>query len=140
MSLPAKWNPVAVTVTHVDVAATPIDPVFKNPVNRKARPTSTNYQAQVNFGLKIDEKRFRTLMGDRPITKARSRIVLRSCDLAPNTVLEIPKKGDKITALYVGTPAELAVDYLIEEVRPESPLNGVPLLWYVEFERDRERV
>lgn len=140
MGQPYQWNPVQVTVTHVDVSATPLDPVFKNPVNRKARPSSTTYAAQINFGLKVDERRFRTLMGDRPMTKARARIVLRTCDLVPNTLLPRPKKGDKITTLYVGTANEEAVDYLIEEVRPESPLNGIPLLIYCEFERDRERV
>lgn len=140
MGLPAKWNPVAVEVTHVDVAATPTDPVFKNPVNRKARPTTTTYQAQVNSGNKTFERRFRTLMGDRPATKAREHIVIRTCDLAPNTPLPRPSKGDRITKLYKGTPNEEVVDFLIEEVRPESPLNGIPLLVYCEFERDREKV
>lgn len=140
MGPPYGWNPVRVTVTHVDVSATPIDPVFKNPTNRKAHPSSTTYQAQVNFGLKTDEKRVRTLMGDRPVTKSRSRIVLRTQDLVPTTSLVKPKKGDRITKLYVGTPAEEDVDYLIEEVRGESALGGAPILIYCEFERDRERV
>ncbi len=140
MGLPAVWNPVGVTINRVSVVATPTDPVFKDPVNRKARPDVFQYQAQINFGLKMDERRWRTLMGDRPMTKLRSRIVLRSCDLAPNSMLPIPQKGDQIVALYVGTPAQITVDYLIEEVRPESPLQGIPLLWYCEFERDRERV
>lgn len=138
MDYPARWNLVTVTIARLDLPDTAVDPVFKVPTNRKARPQEIDYPAQVNFGLKRKEQRERTLMGDRPNTRAR--IVLRFVDLAPTTTLPRPRKGDKIVTLYKGTPAEETVDYLIEEVRPESPLGGAPLLLFVEFERDRERV
>ena len=125
-------------IKRLDLPDTQVDAVFKVPLNRMTRGTDVVYPAQVNMGGKIKDRRFRTLMGDRPETKAW--LVMRYADMAPNTSLAMPQKGDVITSLYVGTPAEQVVDYLVEEVRPESPLNGAPLLFYVEFNRDRERV
>lgn len=141
MDRPVRWNPVAVTIAKLDTPSSVVDPVFKAPTNRAVRSQEYIYPAQVNFGLKAKEKAVRTLMGDRANTKAR--LVMRFVDLAPTTNLPRPAKGDRITKLYVGTPAEEVVDYTIEEVRPESPLaseGGIPVLLFVEFERDRENV
>jgi len=114
-----------------------IDPVFKVPVNKKAREQVFTYRAQVNFGRKRQDRKERTDAGDR--TDTTGWLVMRTKDLAPNTTLEKPRKGDQIRKLYVGTEQEQEVDYLIEEVRHESPLRGRPLLLYVAFDENRER-
>jgi hypothetical protein len=114
-----------------------IDPVFRSPTVKKVRPTSYVYSAQVNLGSKDQDKKARTETGDRPRT--RGHLVFRTRDLAPNTTLPKPKKGWQVKTLFVGTDQEQAVDWLIEEVRIESPLRGRPLLVYCELEMDRDR-
>jgi hypothetical protein len=134
---PVNWNGNTVTIENVVRTGVSVDPVFKTPVNKKLRTTVHTYNAQINLGTKEQDRKMRTLSGDRPNTTGH--IVLRTCDLAPHTALPRPEKGWKITALYAGTPLEETVDWLIEEVRLESPLRGQPLLVYCEFEHNRDR-
>lgn len=134
---PRFWNPVAVVVRELDRDVSNIDPVFKTPINRKTRIQEHVYNAQVNLGRKAQDRKGRVETGDRPET--RGWLVMRTLDLVPNSDLPKPQKGWKIVKLYAGTDQELHVDYLIEEVRHESPLRGRPLLLYVEFELNRER-
>lgn len=134
---PFHWNPVTVQIAALDDVQV-FDPVFKTPINQKKRTTVRLYQAQVNFGRNQQDRRVRFEAGDRPDTTAH--LVMRTCDLAPNVAaLPKPKKGWKITGLYMGTHQEQVVDYLIEQIRHESPLRGAPLLIYVEFRENVER-
>ena len=134
---PFNWNPVGVRIVDLTRSGPTVDPVFKTPVNIKARPQAYDYKAQVNLGRKAQDRKFRTASGDRPQTNAH--LVFRTKDLAPYTALPIPQKGWKITALYAGELDEIVVDYLIEEIRYESPLRGRPLLIYVEFSENKDR-
>lgn len=129
--LPRNWNPVAVKIRAIDRNASHYDPVFKVPLNRKVRQPEYVYQAQVNLGSKRQEHKGREDTGDRPDTTGH--IVLRTCDLTPHSTLPKPEKGWMIVALYADTDQEIAVEYLIEEVRYESPLRGRPLLIYCPF-------
>ena len=135
---PINWNPCLVKIADLTRTGPTIDPVFRVAVNAKERNVVRTYSAQVNLGAKTQDAKRRTASGDRPATNAH--LVLRTLDLAPNTALPKPEKGWKIVALYVGTDQEMVVDYLIEEVRHESPLRSRPLLIYVEFNKDRDRV
>jgi len=128
---PRNWNPVSVTLRAIDDDATKWDPVFKVPLNRKARAPEYTYQAQVNFKMKEQDEKNRMDTGDR--TTTRGHLVMRTYDLAPNSSLPKPEKGWQVTGLYVGTDQEMVVDYLVEQVRHESPLRGRPLLIYIEF-------
>jgi hypothetical protein len=114
-----------------------VDEHFRTPRSQKRREVSYLYSAQINFGRKEQEAKLRTDAGDRAETDAH--IVLRTCDLAPYTSLPRPETGWKITVIYEGENEEQAVDYLIEEVRVESPLRGRPLLVYCRFEHNRDR-
>lgn len=134
---PRHWNPVKVTIRAIDVDATRYDPVFKVPGNRKVRGTEYTYDAQVNLGMKAQDKKERVATGDH--TDTTGHLVLRTYDLAPNSALPKPQKGWLIVGLYVDTPSEMAVDYLIEEVRHESPKAGEPLLIYVPFIENLEK-
>ena len=134
---PVNWNPVTVKIAELVRTGPTIDPVFRAPVNTKIRKVVHTYKAQVNLGNKQQDKKFRTASGDRPTTEGH--IVLRTVDLAPNTPLVKPQKGWQIIALYADTDQELEVDYLIEEVRYESPLRGRPLLIYATFQLNRDR-
>lgn len=134
---PVRWNPVTVEVKALSEQESKVDPVFRTARNRKVRTTAYIYNAQVNLGKKAQDRKDRQHLGDR--TETRGWILLRTCDLAPNSDLPKPQTGWKITKLFVGTDQEQKVDYLIEEVRHESQLRGRPLLLYCEFERDREK-
>ena len=132
---PVRWNPVRVEIKAINEQASKVDEVFGVPRNRKVRSTTRIYDAQVNLGKKAQDRKDRQSLGDR--TETRGWIVLRTADITDE--LPQPQKGWKITKLFVGHPSEQKVDYLIEEVRFESPLRGGPLLIYCEFERDREK-
>jgi len=134
---PRFWNGNAVRISTLVRTGPSIDPHFKTPRSQKRREVEHLYSAQINFGRKDQDAKFRTDSGDRPDTTAH--IVLRTCDLAPYTTLPRPEKGWKIKMLYEGQPEAQAVDYLIEQVRVESPLRGRPLLIYCEFLKDRDR-
>lgn len=131
MHLPRNWNHVGVKLRAIDNDPTHYDPVFKVPLGRKVRATEYIYRAQINLGSKAQERKSREDTGDRPDT--RGHILLRTCDLEPNSLLPKPKKGWMVVTLYVGTDQEQAVEYLIEEVRHESPKGGRPLLIYCPF-------
>jgi hypothetical protein len=128
---------MGIVIRELEIDDTCIDDDFDVPVNRKKRETEHLYSAQIKFLEGRKERRLRTAQGDRPDTRAH--LVLRTKDLAPKTTLVIPKKGWKIVTLYVGHPSEETVDYLIEEVRPQSPLRGGPSLIYLGFEKNRDR-
>lgn len=134
---PINWNPVRVKIANITRVGPTIDPVFNVPVNTKERLITYTYDAQVNLMMKSQDRKFRTASGDRPDT--RGHLVFRTIDLAPITALPKPEKGWKIVALYAGEVDELEVDYLIEEIRHESPLRGRPLLIYASFQMDRNR-
>ena len=134
---PRNWNPVSVTLRAIDNDATNWDPVFKVPINRKARRPEYSYPAQVNFKMKDQDEKNRRDTGDRTTTSGH--LVMRTLDLAPHTDLPKPQKGWQVAMLYGGTDQEMAVDYLVEEVRHESPLRGRPLLIYIEFTEDVEK-
>lgn len=134
---PIRWNPVRVEVRALSEDASKIDDVFRVPRNRKVRPTTYIYNAQVNLGKKAQDRKEPQFLGDR--TETSGWILLRTCDLAPNSALPKPVKGWKITKLFVGTDQEQEVDYLIKEARHESQLNGRPLLLYCPFENNIEK-
>lgn len=129
--LPRNWNPVSVKIRAIDRDPTNYDPVFKVPINRKVRQTEYVYRAQINLGSKAQERKGREDTGDRPDTTGH--LILRTCDLAPHSPLPKPEKGWMIVAIYADTDQEQSVEYLIEEVRHESPLRGRPLLIYCPF-------
>ena len=134
---PRNWNPSSVRIESLTRTGPTIDPVFRVPLQQKSHPDSYDYPAQINLKRKDQDRKNRTDAGDRALT--RGYIILRTKDLAPRTELPIPQKGWKVTALYAGTELEVAVDWKLEEVRYESPLRGLPLLIYCEFEMDRDR-
>jgi hypothetical protein len=134
---PRFWNGNAVRISSLVRTGPSVDEHFKGPRSQKRREVSYLYNAQINFGRKDQDSKFRTDAGDRAETSAH--VVLRTCDLAPHTALPRPEKGWKVTAIYVGESEEQATDYLIEEVRVESPLRGRPLLVYCVFAENRDR-
>lgn len=134
---PYNWNGCAVRIESLERSGPTVDPVFRTPISHKSRPVSYVYNAQINQGRKDANHKTRTDSGNRPETNAH--IVLRTCDLAPYTELPRPETGWKITGLYVGEAEEIEVDYLIEQVRYESPWRGRPLLVYVEYQHNRDR-
>lgn len=134
---PRFWNGNAVRVSSLVREGPSVDPHFRTPRSQKRREVTYLYDAQINFGRKEQDAKLRMNSGDRAQTSAH--IVLRTCDLAPHTALPKPEKGWKITVIYEGQDFEQKVDYLIEEVRVESPLRGRPLLVYCMFEENRDR-
>jgi hypothetical protein len=137
LNRPYHWNPVGVRIADLTRTGVTIDPIFNTPINQKIRPVTYDYQAQINFGSKRQDRKWRTEEGDRPVTMAH--LVMRTLDLSPNTTLPKPQKGWKIVAIYAGTDQEQAVEYVVEELRHESPLRGRPLLIYLPFRENVNR-
>jgi hypothetical protein len=126
-----------VKIRALDQVQSKVDPVFRTSLNRKVRAATYEYNAQINLGKKAQDRKERVDTGDR--TSTRGWLVLRTHDLAAASSPPKPEKGWKIVAIYVGTDQEQEVDYLIEEVRHESPYRGRPLLVYLDFEQNREK-
>lgn len=130
-------NLICVEIAELSIVQSKVNPVWGSATPQKRRRNKRLYRCQINLGSKRQDRKFRTEKGDRTFT--RGHLVFRTMDLAPNTALPKPKKGDQITRIYVDTDQVQDVDWLVEEVRYESPLKGRPLLMYVEFERNREK-
>jgi len=128
---PERMNTVEIVVRKLSKDRTHWDADFEEPVTKKDRTEEVTLAGQVNLGRAgaAFERRSRSLTGDR--AESDGHLVFRKADLdAAGVTLE---KGDRVIRV-----AGEAVDFLLTEVRPESPLRGGFLLVYAEFEHNRE--
>jgi hypothetical protein len=129
--LPARLNTVEIVVRKLSKDRTHWDPDFEEPIGTKDRSEEVVLQGQVNLGKpgSAFERRSPSLTGDR--AESDGHLVFRKADLdAAGVTLA---KGDRVVRV-----AGEAVDFLLAEVRPESPLGGAFLLVYAEFTHNRE--
>lgn len=127
--LPAFLNLVEIEIEQLlPASAQHVDPDFREPRTVKARAATITLFGQVNYGSKKFEKRDNTLTGDREASYGW--LVFEKAYL-DDLVITL-KKGDRITKI-----AGVTVDHLLDEVRYESPLEGVFLLVYAVFNIDR---
>ncbi len=126
---PARMNLVEIVLRPLAKDATAWDEDFREPIGAKATAADVTLQGQVNFGSKQFHGRDRTATGDRE--PSAGHVVFRKTDLdAAGGRLA---KGDRVVRI-----AGEAVDFVITEVRPESPMRGEFLLVYAEFTHDVE--
>ncbi len=128
--LPACMNMVEIDISQIaPVVEQKVDSIFREPVSKKKRETVITVEGQVNYGSKKKEARDITQTGDRE--NSFGWLVFRKCDLEDAGIFL--KKGDRILRI-----ASQVVDHLIDEVRPESVLEGDFLLLYAMFTINRE--
>jgi hypothetical protein len=128
---PARMNTVEIVVRKLSKERTHWDPDFEEPVTKKDRSEEVVLRGQVNLGKAgaAFERRSPSLTGDR--SESDGHLVFRKADLDAAAVRLA--KGDRVVRI-AGEP----VDFLLTEVRPESPLRGGFLLVYAEFAHNRE--
>ena len=129
--LPAKMNLVDIVVRQLLHEETQWDPDFEEPVGDKQRTQELTLRGQPNLGENRAalERRTSSLTGDK--AESRGHIVFRIADLEAAGVQLA--KGDQVVGI-----AGQAVDLLITEVRPESPLRESFLLLYAELEQRQD--
>jgi hypothetical protein len=128
---PERMNTVEIVVRKLAKNRTHWDSDFEEPITKKDRSVEIFLRGQVNLGRagSAFERRSPSLTGDR--AESDGHLVFRKADLdAAGVTLA---KGDRVIRI-----AGEAVDFLLTEVRPESPLGGGFLLVYAEFEHNRE--
>ena len=131
MAFPIKWNPVTVKIRQLEKSESYNDPDFSEPASPLTFGDEVIMEAQVNFMSRNFEGLMRTMTGDAE--NSSGHLVFRN-PIADTSGTSITlQKGDKITEI-----AGVSTDLFIMEVRPESPLNGVFLLWYVRFSHNQE--
>lgn len=126
-------NLVTVKVTQMQTTSSNLyeDPDFGEPAAPMTYASEVTLEGQVNFGSKQYEELLRSLTGNAKSTFGHCVFKNPIVDTSGSSVtLAI---GDKITEI-AGETMEL----YITEVRPESPLNGEFLLWYVSFTDNQE--
>jgi hypothetical protein len=126
---PARMNLVEIGLRPLARDATAWDEDFREPLTAKATAAEVTLRGQVNLGSKQFHGRDRTATGDRE--PSAGHLVFRKADLDAAGVR--PGKGDRVVRI-----AGEAVDFVITEVRPESPLRGEFRLVYAEFTHDVE--
>jgi hypothetical protein len=127
MGHPFRYNPVWVEIVQLNKAATQWDDDYKEPIGgAKSYDSVIRVRAQVNLGSKQFYERERSDRGEE--TPSRGHLVFKKeyWDAQGLTIT----RGDRIKKI-----AEHDCDFEIMEVRPESPLRGKTLLYYVEFEK-----
>ena len=134
-SVPYKLNLVTIKIKQKQVSSSDIytDPIFNEPGTPIDFGSEITLKGQVNFGSKEYEGQSITLTGDMDDT--RGHLVFRNPVRDTSGTDITLGKGDLITEIAgVAIPDGL----YIREVRPESPLDGAFLLWYVEFSSNPE--
>lgn len=125
MGFPIRMNPVWVEIAQLNKASTQWDSDYKEPVGGQHDYDSViQVKCQVNLGSKEFKRRERTERGEGQPTFGHLVFKKEYWDRLGLTI----KKGDRVKKI-----AEHDVDFEIMEVRPESPLRGKTLLYYVEF-------
>ncbi len=131
MALPYKWNPVTIKVRQLQISSAYQDPDFSEPASPITFGDEILMEAQVNMMSRNFEGLLRSLTGDKE--NSNGHLVFRNPIADTSGNLVGLQKGDKITEM-----AGVATDLFITEARPESPLNGTFLLWYVRFTQNQE--
>jgi len=129
--LPERMNTVEIVVRKLSKDRTHWDRDFEEPVTKKDRSAEVTLHGQVNLGRAgaAFARRSPSLTGDR--VESDGHLVFRKADLdAAGVTLA---KGDRVVRI-----ASEDVDFLLTEVRPESPLRGGFLLVYAELDHNRE--
>ena len=127
--LPVVINEVEIEIQQLDTADTYTDPVFREPVSKKSYADTILLIGQVNFWNKQFYERQITRSGDNE--PSYGHLLFRDQDLADAGVTL--QKGDRIRKI-----AGKDVDFIVKEVRFESPLDGEFLLTYVLFGQNIE--
>lgn len=129
--LPSRMNTVEIVLRKLGSDRTHWDPDFEEPLTKKNRTEEVVLHGQVNLGRSGSafDRRRPSLTGDR--AESDGHLVFRKADIEAAGVTL--RKGDRVVRV-----AGEEVDFLLTEVRPESPLGGEFLLVYAEFEENRE--
>lgn len=155
--LPARLNLVTLVFLPVDDEETLYDKKFKQPIRVKKRKTKVELQGQMNFGSnqkKFFDRLMQSLsvgwntMGDladtighcvtTPYLTERAKFLPEGGE--PYYGKYIPKKGDLLIGYADFVPEKGGgFDLLVEQVRPESPLRGNPLLLYIDLRQNRNK-
>lgn len=140
--LPCRMNLIKITFLPLDVEGTPKDKDFRQAIRLKKRFNEVTIKGQINFGTK--QKKFFQSISQSPsiawntpgdMTQSIGAALFRRRELEAAKFM--PKKGDLVIKFGDYTPPE-GMQMQVEEVRPESYLNGVPLLFYCELRRDKD--
>ena len=134
MGFPRKINRMRIIIDQLSLSRTVKDSDFREQVGKKFRTTRITVEGQVNLAKKkqyFASTPSRT--GDIEDTMGHLVFIKKELDTAGITL----RKGDKIVEVGPATNPT-PIGSVIEEVRPESPLNGDFLLIYVDFKWDVE--
>ena len=126
---PNRMNLVEIVVKKLSKTKTHWDDDFEEPVGKKDRTVEVTVMGQPNLAARRFERRDPSRTGDREPSNAR--ITFRKSDLESKGV-EIAK-GDRVVKI-----GSLETDFLVAEVRPESPLDEEFLLVVAELEENKE--
>lgn len=131
--LPYRINTVTIKMRQVLISSSELveDQYYQEPAAPVSFGTEFSVEGQVNLMNRNFEQYMLSFTGNKK--DASGHLVIKNpiVDTGGNSITLKP--GDKITEI-----AGVAVDYFIKEVRPESPLNGSFLLWYVEFSSNEQ--
>lgn len=140
---PCKMNLIELTFLPLLIKETFIDEDFRQPIRTKRYGPPIIIEGQINFGSrqkKFFDKLAQSLAvswntpGDLNDTYGYCMFRKKELDKAGY----IPKKGDLFVG-YENFVKEEGIELLVEEVRPESPLNKRNLLWAVELRKNRNK-
>ena len=134
--LPLRYNPIRVVIRKILRSDTYVDPDFGNPVGGEAGIMYSDpieLEGQVNFGKKVFQKFLNTQAGDSNNSAGHIVFLKRKLDELGVKI----DKGDKIVEIGPSGSAQI-VDFVIDEVRPESPWRGDFLLFYAQFKDNRD--
>ena len=129
--LPYRMNPVEIKIRQFNHQETNWDEDFREPWSDESYDGVITVRGQVNLGGKTEREVSRTNTGDAEPSYAW--LVFRKRDLDEASPPVVLKKADKVIEI-----AGEAVDFVIRELRTESPLRGRFLLLYAILEAPKE--
>lgn len=132
-AFPVKWNPVTIKIRQLQTSGSnlTIDPIFNEAASPISFGSEITLEGQVNLMNRSFDRLFYSLTGDQK--GSFGHLTFKNPITTTGGTPVTLRKGDKITSI-----AGVASDLFITQIRPESPLNGEILLWYVEFTNNQE--
>jgi hypothetical protein len=139
MSFPIRWNPVDVVFEAQDDGTTVVDDDYRVPLGERERGAQFTLDGQPALKRRSLEQVLRTRAGDDESSRLKIVIPTKVFKAAVPTRWDATNKEPTIVKGYkVVSIAGRPCDLVVVEVRPQSPLRGGVLLWYVELEQAEE--
>lgn len=130
-------NLVDIEIQQLDRTRTSVDPDFKVSSGKKRYRDAVTLKGQVNQSGGPIDRFTRSFAGN--LESSGGHLVFRFEDLKEVDLIDCDKSEEDLqSGDLIVKVAGLRTNYRVTEVRPESPLGGVFLLVYVEFEKNTE--